>query len=362
MSAKKVLVAMSGGIDSSVTALLLQKQGYDVIGVHLKLWDFAGKDSDLCNDGLCCSLDSIIDCRIICDKIDVPFYVLNMTEQFRESIIEYFVSEYKSGRTPNPCIKCNRDIKWAAILNKARELECDFIATGHYAFNEKNEDGRCQIRRGIDKTRDQSYVLWDISQQALAKTLMPLGGLTKTDVRRIAAENELKNANSSESRDICFIPDNNYHRFLKEWCEKKNESFTTGDIVHENGTVLGQHEGTAFYTIGQRRGLGIAHPTPLYVLRIEPDTNRVIVGDDDMLYRDELEAENVNWVAIDGSELPLKAQVKIRYRHSPADAEIVGLTNNRIRILFDEKQRAITPGQSVVFYDNDVLLGGGIIV
>ncbi|MBU8934212.1 MAG: tRNA 2-thiouridine(34) synthase MnmA [candidate division Zixibacteria bacterium] len=358
--AEKVLVALSGGVDSSVAALLLKEQGYDVIGAHMKLWDYVDVGGDIYRDGRCCSLDSITDCRLICDRIDAPFYVLNMSEQFRKCVIEDFVSEYKAGHTPNPCIRCNSDIKWAAFLHKARELGCDYIATGHYAFIEKNDVGRYQIRQGIDNTRDQSYVLWGLSQEALAMTLMPLGGLLKKDVRQIAHENNLRTADNKESREICFVPDDDYHRFLKEWCQKEGTAFSPGDIVHDNGTVLGRHEGTPFYTIGQRRGLGIAHPTPLYVHRIDPETNRVIVGDDAGLYCDELEATQINWVAKEVTS-SLEASVKIRYQHLPAAAKIVRLTDDHVRVTFREKQRAITPGQSVVFYESDVLVGGGII-
>ena len=356
---------MSGGVDSSVAALLLKEQGYDVVGAHMKLWDYVDVGGDIYKDGRCCTIDSITDCRLVCDRIGAPFYVLNMSGKFRATVIDNFVTEYRAGRTPNPCVACNSDIKWSAFLQKAREVGCDYIATGHYSFVEQGAGGRWHIRKGVDETRDQSYVLWGITQEALAMTLMPLGGLTKKEVRAIAATHGLRTARKPESREICFVADNDYRRFLREWEEKHGLGREPGEIVHEDGTVLGRHEGTTDFTVGQRRGLGLEHPaaTPLYVQRIDSTSHRVIVGDDTSLYKTELTVEHVNWIGMAPPEAGerFEALAKIRYLHQPGPAEITALPDGSVHIIFKDKQRAITPGQSVVFYDNDILLGGGII-
>ncbi len=358
---KRVLVAMSGGVDSSVAAFLLKEQGYDVIGAHMKLWDYADVGGDTHRDGRCCTIDSITDCRFVCDAIGAPFYVLNMSMQFKETVIEDFISEYRSGRTPNPCVVCNSDVKWNGFLRKAEELGCDAIATGHYAIVEQNELGRYQIRRGADETRDQSYVLWGVNQEALSRTLMPLGGLRKTEVREIAQKHQLRTAMKPESREICFVADDDYRRFLVEYEQKRGRGLEPGEIVHESGAILGRHAGTANFTVGQRKGLGVTYPTPLYVQRIDPDTRQVVVGENDSLFRDELNARSVNWVAKGYDPAPFEALVKIRYLHDAAPSLVTPLTPSDVKITFSDSQRAVTPGQSVVFYKGDVLLGGGII-
>jgi len=354
---------MSGGVDSSVTALLLKEQGYDVVGAHMKLWDYVDVGGDIHRDGRCCGIDSITDCRFVCDKIDAPFYVLNLSDAFRKLVIENFVAEYAAGRTPNPCVRCNTEVKWDAFLGKAEELGCSHIATGHYAIVDQGEKSRWRIRKGVDATRDQSYVLWGLNQSALSRTLMPLGGLLKSEVRKIARRHGFRTAEKAESREICFVADDDYHRFLREYASKHELRFHPGQIVHADGRVLGEHEGTEFFTVGQRKGIGIGHATPLYVQSVDPARGQVIVGDDADLYTSELVAEQVNWV----SQLPpeqgvtFSCEARIRYLHQPSGASVKTLASDRLHLTFDEKQRAITPGQSVVLYTGDIVIAGGVI-
>jgi len=359
---KKVLVAVSGGVDSSTALLLLKEQGYEVAAAHMKLWDYADVGGDSYSDGRCCSLESINDLRIICNRLQIPFYVLDFSRQFRETVIGNFVSEYRAGHTPNPCILCNTHLKWSDFLQKGREIGCDYIATGHYAITAYDHAGsRYILRKGVDATRDQSYALWGLNQEALSRTLLPLGGYHKTEIREIARRLGLKNAEKPESREICFIADDDYHRFLREWEEKEGRSFQPGDIVEKNGRVLGRHEGIAFYTIGQRKGLGITHPTPLYVLDIDVEANTIIVGEDEELLSDKMTVSRINWVSIDNPVASFQAKVKIRYLHNAASATVSLREGNIAEVSFERPQRAITPGQSAVFYEGDMVLGGGII-
>lgn len=358
----KVLVAVSGGVDSSTAMMLLKEEGYEVIAAHMKLWDYGEVGGESRRDGRCCSLESINDLRSICTSNDIPFYVLNFVDRFREIVIGNFISEYRKGRTPNPCILCNTHLKWEGLLNKALQLGCDYIATGHYAQIEYDTNrSRYVIKKGIDKTRDQSYALWGLSQEALARTLFPLGKYHKSEIREMAARMNLKTAATPESQDICFVADNDYHRFLKEWEEKEGKGFKPGKIVKRNGELVGEHQGIEFYTVGQRRGMGISHPTPLYVQDIDPISNTVIVGDDKELFSDTMIVSDINWVALDNPGHPFSADIKIRYLHTPAAGIVTPSNDGTVAVKFTHSQRAITPGQSAVFYDGEAVLGGGLI-
>lgn len=353
---ERVLVAMSGGVDSSLAAALLVEQGYECLGVTMQVWP-----SSLPTQGpeqSCCGLGAVEDARAVAFRLGIPYYVLNFRETFSELVVEPFCRTYAEGRTPNPCILCNRDVKWRALLRKARDLGADYLATGHYARRGFDPDtGRFTLRRGLDPGKDQSYVLYNLTQEQLAATLFPLGGLRKRDVRRMAAERGLPVAEKAESQEICFVADGDYRSFLRAHAP---EAARPGAIVDLSGREVGRHEGLAFYTVGQRKGLGLAGG-PHYVVALDAGRNAVVVGREEDLYRSELVASDLNWVSIPAPEGPLEVEARIRYRTTPARAQIVPQQGNQVRVRFREPQRAITPGQAVVFYQADLVLGGGTI-
>ena len=340
---KKIVVAMSGGVDSSVAAALLKEEGHDVIGITMQIWP-GGKESS------CCSLSAVEDARRVANKLGIPYYVLNFKKIFKRKVIEDFISEYECGRTPNPCVKCNQHIKFDALLKKAKGLGADFLATGHYAKIEKIA-GRYILKKGIDPNKDQSYFLYTLDQDVLSKTIFPLGGLTKKEVRKLAKKFKLNVADKEESQEICFVEDD-FGQLM---------SAKEGNIIDQAGKVIGKHKGYQLYTIGQRRGLGLARKEPSYVVKIDPKSNILTVGNRGDVYGDDLIAGDLNWVSGDRTEAPTKVKAKIRYNSPSSEAEILPLSKEKIKVMFKKPQFAITPGQSVVFYNGDTVVGGGII-
>ena len=349
---ERVVVAMSGGVDSSAAAAILKKEGYDVIGVTMRLWT---EDGSLPSPRRrCCSLEEAEDARRVCQVLDIPFYVLNFEVQFRTYVVDYFCREYLRGRTPNPCLACNRNIKFDLLLNRALALGANYLATGHYARIERSNRGYLLLK-AADSAKDQSYVLYTLGQKELEHLLFPLGSYNKSQARQLAQEMGLPVWNKAESQEICFVTDGDYHNFLAA-----RELQQPGDIVDIEGKVLGKHKGIGFYTVGQRRGLGLASREPLYVLSIEPQKNRVVVGSNEQLLCSELCASEVSYVSGGLSPEPINVTAKIRYK-SPESRAVLYPQGRKARIVFEERQRAITPGQAVVFYKGDVVLGGGII-
>lgn len=354
---------MSGGVDSSVAAALLKEQGHTVIGMTIKTYKYEDVGGNAVNDTSCCSLDGINDARRVAMQLGIKHYVTDLTEEFGSEIIEYFKETYLEGETPNPCVKCNREIKWAAMLRKADALGCEYIATGHYA-NLRSESGRMVLSRARDAHKDQTYALWAVREEHFARTLFPLANFTKEESREVARRYALPIANKQESFEICFVTDNDYRRFLKDNVPDLPERAPSGDFVL-HGEVIAQHEGVPFYTIGQRKGLGLSipsHPAPLYVTGLDVINNRVYLGDDEELLRSDLYASSVNLIKY--ASLPdegMRARVKIRYKDDGAQALIVPVENGRLHVQFEEPRRAITPGQSVVFYEGDDVIGGGVI-
>jgi tRNA-specific 2-thiouridylase len=360
----RVLLGMSGGLDSSVAALLLQQAGHEVIGMTIKTYnydDIAG--SNPANDTSCCSLDGINDARRVAIRLGIPHYVSDMTEEFGGKIIDYFKETYLEGKTPNPCVKCNREIKWAAMLRKADALDCDYISMGHYV-NLREENDRMIISRSKDGTKDQSYALWAVRNADLRRTLFPLAPYTKKEIRAIAHANDLPVAGKKESYEICFVQDNDYRRFLRDNVPDISDYSPQGKFILQN-EIVGEHEGLPFYTIGQRKGLGLSvpsHPEPLYVTGLDVINNTVTLGDDADLFDSELTASSVNFVKYPG--LPsdgIRVTAKIRYKDEGASAIAYTYGNECLRVKFDEPRRAITPGQSVVLYQGDDVVAGGII-
>jgi len=352
---KKVLVGMSGGVDSSVAAYLLKEQGYEVIGVTMQIWQ--DDEEFIEKEGGCCSLSAVADARRVANKIGIPFYVMNFKDAFKRNVIDYFVDEYMEGRTPNPCIACNKFIKFSSFLDKAMAMGIDYVATGHYAIIEKHND-RYIIKKSEDDKKDQTYALYNLTQFQLERTLMPCGQYKKSKIREIAKEIGLRVHNKKDSEEICFIPDNDHGRYIKNRFPNKVRE---GNFVDKQGNILGTHKGIVYYTIGQRKGLGIAFGKPMYVVDINPFRNEVVLGDLEDLLNTELIAKDTNYIPFDTLKEPMEVEAKIRYSQIPSKAIITTVEDGRVRVNFHEKQRAITKGQSVVFYKDDLLIGGGII-
>ena len=367
----KIAVAMSGGVDSSAAAAILKEQGHELVGFTMQLWDQRrGINVDENGDPLpsrCCSLDDVYDARRVAEELGFPFYVLNLERDFERAVVQPFVTSYLNGETPIPCVACNSRLKFASLDRLALSLGCEKVATGHYARVEFDATTNCyRLLRGLNEQKDQSYFLWELTQAQLSRALFPLGEMSKPEARDAARQHGLKGvAEKKESQEICFVPDGDYAGFIDRYLDAEDASDRlpgAGEIVDTTGRVVGQHEGIHRYTVGQRRGIGIAQQQPLYVISINADKNRVVVGSADELLSSEFTAAGVNWIALDDPLTPIRAEVRVRYRHTAAPATITPLPDARARVVFDEPQRAITPGQATVFYRGDEVVGGGWIV
>ena len=365
---KTIAVAMSGGVDSSTVAAVLRAEGHNVIGLTMQLWNqrrLAGHEGmPEAVQGRCCSLDDVYDARRVAETIGIPYYVVNHEQRFEDEVVRPFVQEYLSGRTPIPCSLCNNHLKFDQLLLVAQQIGADHLATGHYArveFDAKRD--RWLLKRPADTSKDQTYFLFGLTQEQLSRTLFPLGALTKPEVRALARQHGLALAEKPDSQEICFVPGGDYKRFLDAYLEEQGEALpdTAGELVTTGGDVVGEHHGIHNFTVGQRKGLGVATGSPLYVIQIKGDTRQVVVGNSDELYSDTLRVRRTNLIACAQLDQPLRVTVKIRHRHEPAPATIEAMGGDEIRVKFDQAQRAITPGQAAVFYDDDVVVGGGWI-
>lgn len=355
---KRVVIGMSGGVDSSVAAWLLKEQGYDVIGVTMQIWQDEAEEV-LEENGGCCGLSAVEDARRVARQLEIPHYVMNFREDFRKAVIDYFTAEYLAGRTPNPCIACNRYVKWEALLKRSLEIGADYIATGHYARIEQLANGRFAIRHSVTAAKDQTYALYNLTQEQLSRTLMPVGAYTKEKIREFAGRLGLSVADKPDSQEICFVPDQDYAGFIERTTGKPSEE---GNFVTKDGEILGRHKGIIHYTIGQRRGLGLPMGRRVVVTEIRPDTNEVVIGEQEDVFTRTLYADRINCMAELTIPTGRKIRAKIRYNHQGSDCTVYPEGTDRIRVEFEEPVRAVTPGQAVVFYDGDYVLGGGTIL